>query len=161
MGDVLENMFSLDLPEKKVSPSLDSLTTEQTGRTGRKKLTASERLQRKKDREEAGTKAQQPEVKKEELKLDLESATKAIGGILVAMSRTKTDLTQGEIKAMSATAEQSLAQVIQVENAETNKWIIHSQTAIVWIGTLLPRFLPNLFQKQNGQPILEQQKVSE
>jgi len=152
--DLIENMFTLDLPEKKTSsPLLDFPSTESsTTKKGRKVLTAAERLLRKKDREEAALKEFAPKAHPPMAeKLDLKEATKSIGGILIAMSKTKQELSEGEIKALSSTAELSLAQVIQVQDEETNKWIVHSQTAIVWIGTLLPRFMPQLFVKRNGE----------
>lgn len=145
MSDSLDSLFS-DIP-KPVDNSEPLKATDE--KRGRPKLSAEERLARKRSREEQKQNAAQP--KAEELKLDLTEATKSVGGLLVAMSKTKKPLDENEIKGMSATAELSLAKVLQVENENTSKWIVHTQTAIVWVGTLLPRFFPDLFGRNHTE----------
>lgn len=140
----IEDMFTLNLPPVENPVPLSG----QPQKPGRPRLSAAERLQRKKDREESSAK---PVVQNEPPKLDLRDATKSIGGLIVAMSKTKRKLNPDEINAMSATAEKSLALALNVENEETSKWIVHGQTLLVWAGTMLPRFFPGLFEENKVQ----------
>lgn len=158
----IEELFTLDLPP--ASPVAQPIEGE--GKAKRPRMTAAEKLQRKKDREEA---AQRPpaaataSAPAPDMKLDLTEAAKTVGTLLVLMSKTKKPLEKEEINSLARTAEQSMTQILGDITPETSKWLVHGNTLATWLGTLAPRFVPNLFEKKpaGAEPLQKPQVETE